>query len=252
MKTNRVQIGNATLYLGDCFKVLPKLDVVCDAIITDPPFGITNCPWDKPIPLDAFWNMIECRAKQSANYVFFGSGKFIVDLICSKRKWYRYDMIWVKSKKCGFLNANLMPMRSHESILVFIRPGFVKKAVYNPQKLPGGRVRIQTTNHRSSVYRDSGEYTHVSDGSLHPCSVLYFKSEAGHHSTQKPVALMEHLVKSYSKENEIILDPFMGSGSTGVAAINTGRKFIGIEKNAEYFDIACKRIAEAYAERKDM
>jgi len=246
MKIKQIKIGNATLYLGDSFSILPKLTMKADAVISDPPFGITSCKWDKPIPLDTLWEMLDRCTKQSANFVLFGASKFTVDLIISNRKWYRYDLIWVKSKKCGFLNANLQPMRSHESILVFGRPGFQRASTYNPQKTPGGRVRITTRNHKSTVYKNKGEFTHVSDGMQHPCSVLYFDSEFGQHSTQKPVALMEYLIKSYSKGNNVILDPFMGSGSTGVAAINTGRMFIGIEKDTEFFDIAVERIKKAH------
>ena len=241
----KVEIGNATLYCGDSFDILPMLDVVADAVISDPPFGITNCKWDKPIPLNTFWNMIEPRTKQSANYVLFGCGGFTTDLIISKRKWHRYDMIWVKSKKCGFLNANLMPMRNHESILVFGRPGYRKASTYRPQKTLGGRERITIRNHKSTVYKNKGEFTHVSDGLQHPSSVLYFQSEFGQHSTQKPIPLMEHLIKSYSNEGETVLDCFMGSGSTGVAAINTGRRFIGIERDEDIFNTAIERIRKA-------
>ena len=167
----------------------------------------------------------------------------------SRRDWYRYDMIWQKSKKCGFLNANLQPMRSHESILIFNRPGFFKGSTYNPQKTEGGKAGIKTTNNCSSVYRDTGKYTHVSDGFQHPGSILSFKSEFGDHPTQKPVGLMEWLIKSFTNDKDILLDPFMGSGSTGVAAINTGRQFIGIEREQQYFDIALRRIVEAHEKR---
>jgi len=228
------------------------MNVTFDAVISDPPFGITDCDWDCSIPLDSFWNMVDGHTKQSANFVLFGCNKFTVDLVNSKRKWYRYDLVWQKSKKVGFLNANLMPMRSHESILVFIRPGFFKAATYNPQKTPGGRKPgVKTINHRSNVYRDQGEYTHVSDGTVHPCSVLTFNSEFGQHPTQKPLALMDFLVKSYTNEKDIVIDPFMGSGTTGVACVKAGRKFIGIERKKEYFDFACERIEKAYAEYKN-
>ena len=108
MKMDRIKIGTATLYHDDCFSVLPKLDVESDAVISDPPFGSTDCDWDCAIPLDSFWAMVEGHTKQSANVVLFGCGKFTVDLVNSKRKWYRYDLVWQKSKKCGFLNANLI------------------------------------------------------------------------------------------------------------------------------------------------
>ena len=131
-------------------------------------------------------------------------------------------------------------------------PGFVREATYHPHKAPGGRVGIKTRNHRSSVYRDRGEYAHTSDGTLHPGSVLCFKSEFGQHPTQKPVALMERLVKTYSNEGTTVLDMFMGSGSTAVACAMHNRRFIGIEREAKFFDIAVQRVERAYAERKDM
>ena len=116
-----------------------------------------------------------------------------------------------------------MPMRNHEQILVFGRPGYRKHTTYIAQKSLGGKVGVKTTNHKSSVYRDTGEYTHVSDGTLHPGSVLYFKSESGYHPTQKPVLLMEFLINSYTNENEVVLDPFMGSCSTGIATLVSQR-----------------------------
>ena len=254
MRAKRVTIGNAVLFHGDCFNVLPKLDIIADAVISDPPFGMTNCDWDCAIPLDTFWSMVEGLTKQSANFILFGCGKFTVDLINSRRKWFRYDLIWQKNNKVGFLNANLMPMRNHESILVFNRPGFFKAATYNPQKTLGGRAGIKTTNHRSSVYRDQGEYTHVSDGMQHPCSILNFKGEKnrGLHPTLKPVELMEWLILSFTNEGDTVVDPFMGSGTTGVACLNTGRAFIGIERDKRYFDIACERIERTYRQGNDM
>ena len=139
-------------------------------------------------------------------------------------------------------------MRSHETILVFGRPNHRAAATYNPQKLPGGRAGTKVTNHKSSVYQNKGKYTHISDGTQHPGSVLYFKNDTDpDHPTQKPVALMEWLVQSYTNKNDLVLDMFMGSGSTGVACARTGRRFIGIERDKKFFDIACQRIAEAYA-----
>jgi site-specific DNA-methyltransferase (adenine-specific) len=241
-------MGNATLYLGDCFSILPKLDVHADARISDMPYGVTACRWDKPVPLDTFWSMVDGLTIPTANFVLFGCGRFSHKLYNSNPDWFRYELIWQKTKKVGFFNANLQPMRNHESILIFGRPGFQKASIYNAQKTASGKVYSKIISRRSNIYRDNGEYVHVSDGFQHPCSVLSFASERGQHPTQKPILLMEHLVKSYSNEGDVILDPFIGSGSTGVAAINSGRKFIGIEQNEMYFDIACERIKKAYAE----
>ena len=109
-------IGDCTLYCGDCFAILPKLDVTASAVISDPPFGITACDWDTAFSLAHFWDLADCRTKPTANFVLFGLGKFAVDLIASKYRWYRYDLIWAKNNKVGFLNANRMPMRNHEQI----------------------------------------------------------------------------------------------------------------------------------------
>jgi len=248
----RITIGNCTLFCGDCFEILPHLKIKADALISDPPFGITACEWDVAFPLDRFWEMVKRKAKPSANFVLFGCSKFAVDLINGNDKWYRYDLIWHKNNKVGFLNANKMPLRNHESIMVFGQPGFRDAATYNPQKSPGGRAGIKRNNLRGGIYTCQGRYTSVSDGTLHPCSVLPFDSEKskrlGQHPTQKPLALMEFLVKSYTNEGDIIIDPFMGSGTTGVAALQSSRQFIGIEKEQQYFDIACKRIEQSYAE----
>ena len=250
MGTEQVTIGNTTLYCGDCFSVLPKLGMEADAIITDPPFNCTNCKWDVPLPLDKFWTLMESQTKLSANYCLFATMRFAVDLINSRRKWFRYDLVWQKSKKCGFLNTGLMPMRNHESILVFGRPGFKTGATYNPIKSVGGRAGVRKTKRRGGVYRSVDGIEKYYDGKQHPCSVLPFRSEKdkGLHPTLKPIGLMEWIVRTYTDENDVVLDCFMGSGSTGVACVKAGRRFVGIEQDKKYFDIACKRIEKAHVE----
>ena len=226
--------------------------MVADAVISDMPFGVTDCSWDIAPPLELFWTMVEERVKPSANFVLFGCGRFTVDLVNSRRKWFRYDLIWQKNKKCGFLNANLMPMRNHESILVFGQPGYQRTSVYNPQKVSGGRVGVRRTKRRGGVYREIEGGAKFYDGMQHPCSILHFKNETGQHPTQKPVDLMEWLIRSYTNEGDTVIDMFAGSGSTGVAAINTDRRFVGIEMNEDYFNTAVQRIKQAHNERKTM
>jgi len=244
-------IGNCLLYHGDCFDILPKLDVQADAVISDPPFGITDCDWDILLPFARFWDMIACRSKPTANFVLFGCGKFTVDLINAKYLWYRYDLVWAKNNKVGFLLANKMPMRNHESVLLFGRPGYQESATYNPQKTPGGRVFTDKKRVRSGGVYPASTYTSESDGTFHPCTVLSFDHDRQNnqkalnlHPTQKPLALMEWLVKSYTNEEDTVIDPFMGSGTTGVACAMHNRRFIGIEQNEEYFETAVKRIYE--------
>ena len=166
----------------------------------------------------------------------------------SNRKWYRYDWVWQKNNKVGFPNAKKQPMRNHESILVFAQPGYKNQATYHPQKEPGGRkAGIVSKNNTNNVYRLEGSYTGMSDGMLHPGSVLFFKhdrgnNQKGYHPTMKPLALMEFLIRSYSNEGDLVIDPFMGSGTTGLACSRLNRKFIGIEMEPEYFDMAIERI----------
>jgi DNA modification methylase len=218
----KITIGNCELYLGDCLEILPQLDIVADAIITDPPYGITNHSWDQPPALDQMWRLFESKTKQNANFVMFSCGGFTIDLINARRNWFRYDLCWAKSNRTGFLNSGLQPLRAHENILVFGRPGFQKAATYNP-------IKATTL----------------------PISVLAFDRDAKRpeqclHPTMKPLRLTGYLPHLYSNENDLVIDPFMGSGTTGDAALRLNRRFIGIEREEKFFDIACRRIAEAH------
>ena len=242
-------INNCTLFHGNCFDILPKLDVVADAVISDPPFGITEADWDKAPPLDTMWTLLDAKTKPTANFVMFGCGKFSINLVNSKYRWYRYDLIWVKNNKVGFLNANTQPMRSHEQILVFGRSGFRAAATYQPVKTPGGRAFTTRTRTRQGGVYPASTYMSESDGMRHPCSVLSFDNDRGNnqtglslHPTQKPLALMEWLVRTYTNEGDVVLDPFMGSGTTGVACAKLNRRFIGIERESNFFEMAADRI----------
>jgi site-specific DNA-methyltransferase (adenine-specific) len=255
-KIESVTIGNTTLYCGDCMEVLGELELHADAVITDPPYGITACDWDVVPQLNLFWEMLERQTRQSANYVVFGSGKFGVDLINSRYTWYRYDLIWQKNKPKGFLNASNQPMRSHESIFVFGRSSI--KKTYNAQKRTGGRKRIinRERKTKSGIYGDCPTHIENSDGTLHPGSILQFNTDGNgkninFHPTQKPLALMGWLVQTYTNVGDVVVDPYMGSGTTGVACVNWARHFIGIEKETKYFDAACKRIEKAVSEYKE-
>jgi site-specific DNA-methyltransferase (adenine-specific) len=246
-KVKTVKIGNCTLYCGNSYSILPKLKIEADAIISDPPYGITTCDWDQTLQLPMFWDMVNDNLKLSANIVLFAAGHFMIDLINSKYRWYRYDLVWVKNNKVGFLNANKQPLRAHEHVLIFGRTGERANATYNPVKKEGGDSYTRRHNaDKNSVY-PARSYTTISDGRRHPSSVLNFKSDQNSlklHPTLKPLALMEFLVSSYSNKNDIIIDPFMGSGTTGIACQKLGRRFIGIEKEEQFFDIAVNRIKE--------
>jgi site-specific DNA-methyltransferase (adenine-specific) len=244
-KNKTVQIGNCTLISGNSYDILPTLNIKADSVITDPPYGITACEWDEDIMLPLFWDIIDRSAKPSANFVFFAAGRFLVDLVNSKYRWYRYDLVWVKNNKIGFLNSGKQPMRSHEHILLFGRNGEKSGTTYNPIKSEG-KPYTRVHHNENSVY-PARSYVTKSDGKRHPGSVLNFKSDKDIlkiHPTLKPLKLMEYLVTTYTNKNDTVIDPFMGSGTTGVACRKLGRKFIGIEKEKKYFDVAVERIKE--------
>jgi site-specific DNA-methyltransferase (adenine-specific) len=246
-----VTIGECTLIRGDCFDVLPKLDgVKCDAVITDTPMEITDCAWDIKPPLESMWNLLDARTKPTANFVLFGCGRFSFELVQSKMEWFRYDLIWQKNVVAGFLNANLMPLRNFMSIFIFGRPGTQKQATYNPIKVfdkknVGKRIGGGLGETRA-VYNRAERMVFYSDGWMHPRSILPFDSDnqgiAKEHPCQKPVALMEWLIRTYANVGETVLDPFMSSASTAIACLKTGRRFIGIEKDPEFFDTAVQRL----------
>jgi site-specific DNA-methyltransferase (adenine-specific) len=246
---------SAVIYHGDCFDILPELSVTADSIISDIPYGVTACEWDIAPPLDQMWSLFEAKSKENANFVLFACGGFAVDLINSRRKNFRYDLVFAKSNRTGFLNASLQPLRAHENIFVFGRPGFMNVATYNAVKTSGsGRPRVSRAKARKAggVYPASHEgHTTISDGSTNPISVLAFDRDNNlpdwcAHPTQKPMRLLGYLTMMYTNVGDVILDPFMGSGTTGEAALLLNRRFIGIEKNREFFDISCRRLEEIH------
>ena len=244
------------LYNEDCLVGMKKIpDGTVDAIICDPPFGTTDSSFDVRLPLEKMWAEFNRVTKQNAAIVLFSQLPFAVDLINANRKMFRYEWVWEKSLACGFFNANKMPLRAHENILVFYR----RLPTYNPQFRTGkaySRAHMDAAG--GGVYRKRKGAITVNDGShYYPRDVVKFtsvqslrKTEPRYHPTQKPIALMKFLVETYTNECEFILDATMGSGSTGVAAVSCGRKFIGFEKEKNFFDISCKRIAEAIAKRE--
>ena len=256
----KVTIGNAELYCGDCFEILQTLaDESIDACISDPPYAAvsfngkcTACEWDKPIPLPEFWQLLERKTKPTANTVLFCNMKFAYDLIDTNIKNFRYDLVWCKNHRVGFMNAAKMPLRAHELILVFGRQGYRDASTYNPVKTPGGRPVVrQGIRRKGGVYpaqEEAEASVTVGDGLRYPNSLLAFTHDRENnqkglnfHPTAKPLLLMAYLTYTYSNEGDTVLDCFMGSGTTGIAATKLGRKFIGIEQNPEYFAIACQR-----------
>lgn len=250
-------IGNTTLYLGDCLGVLPTLpDNSVDLVLTDLPYGCLNkgnkhALWDKEIHLDALWVELLRVAKPNAAIVLFGQGLFSAKLMMSQPKLYRYSLVWDKVRTTGFLNANKMPLRQHEDILVFYR----KLPTYNPQM-----IKSDTKVHRGGRNKTDRCYGRsiIAESSYHnekyPTSVLAFKvmygTERKYHPTEKPISLLEYLIHTYTNEGDCVLDCTMGSGSTMVACANTNRRGIGIELMSEYYDIAVKRVKNATAQPK--
>lgn len=251
----KIQIGDCTLILGDCLDVMAKARDSVDMVLCDPPYGTTACKWDSVIPLDLMWAHLNRLNKETGAFVFTASQPFTSLLGGSNLTNLKYDWTWVKTRATGHLNAKKMPMKNKEDILVFYR----NPCTYNPQ----GVVECdrEVWNSKSDSLRGKGTdpTSTVSGGIQHkaykqsqtnyPRQTIEIKSEgATVHPTQKPVALMEYLIKTYTNEGETVLDFTMGSGTTGVACVNTGRKFIGIEKDENYFNIAVERIKKAHEE----
>lgn len=236
------------LHLGDCLEVMPKLaDGSIAAIVTDLPYGSTACRWDKVVPLEPFWEQVRRLLVPRGAVVTTSCQPFTTTLIQSNREWFKYCWVWDKVGCVGFLNAKVRPLARHEDIVVFHR----KRFVYNPQMRSGfARLKGGKIDKQDQVYGKHACESTESD-LYYPTSVLQVSnaSKADRiHPTQKPVALMEYLVRTYTNEGDTVLDPCMGSGTTGVACIRARRSFIGIEVDAEYFQIAKDRIDKALAE----
>ena len=250
------KIENITLYKGDCLKILPTLtDGSVDCIITDLPYSVLNksnpsAKWDNEIDMQKMWKQIWRVLKSNGACILFGQGLFSAKLMMSDPKNYRYTLIWDKRRISGFLNANRMPLRQHEDILVFYR----KLPTYNPQmtKCEPHERNHPRGNDPKLNNRCYGNFkalpTYISD-EKHPTSIISIPK--GHikgkfyHPTEKPVALLEWLIKTFTNEGDMVLDFTMGSGSTMVACVNTGRRGIGIELMDEYYDISVKRVKDA-------
>lgn len=232
---------------GDCLKLMKDIPAESvDLILCDPPYGTTDCSWDSVLPFDQLWAEYNRLLKHDGAAVLFAAQPFTTQLIQSNRKNFRYCWYWLKNQPTGFTFARYQPMRKIEDICVFYR----KHGTYNPQGLQVVRnakpVRKRPPQ-RDGVYKmDTLMHEYTPQFKNYPKNVLQFDTERGLHPTQKPVPLLEYLVKTYTNEGDTVLDNCMGSGSTGVAVKQVGgRHFIGIEQNKIYFDIAQQRIEEA-------
>lgn len=235
------------LYKGDCLEVMKQIpSESIDAIITDPPYGTTACKWDSVISFEPMWEQLNRIIKPNGAIVLFGSEPFSSALRMSNIKNYKYDVIWQKNNFTGFLRAKKAPLKAHEVISVFCN----EAENYYPQKwfirdeFIDKRKTLNNTKIKDGILKNIKRVRKADDGTRYPTSIIQFahKPNKNIHPTQKPVALMEYLIKTYTNENETVLDFTMGSGTTGVAAKNLNRNFIGIEQDEKYFKIASERI----------
>ena len=236
---------NIELYNGDCLELMNNIpDKSIDMILCDLPYGATRCKWDVIIPFEPLWEQYNRIIKDNGAIVLTATQPFTSKIVLSNIKGFKHEWIWQKEQGVGFQIAKYRPLQEHESVLVFTANG--EKVNYYPIKEKIGKIKkikrngnngnsesspLKYSDNRVSIYTEK-----------YPTSIKKFKRDKGLHPTQKPVALLEYLIKTYTKENEIVLDNCMGSGSTGVACLNTNRKFIGIEQDDKYFEIAYNRI----------
>ena len=224
-------------------------DKFIDMILCDLPYGTTKNKWDTIIPIEILWEQYERIIKDNGAIVLFGQDKFTAKMMLSNEKLHRYNLIWQKTTPTGFLNAKRMPMRTHEDIMIFYK----KLPTYNPQKTTGHQRKVSKAEHKTDCIKTSnyGEHNLSTYDSTerYPTSILTFKTDkqkCSLHPTQKPVALCEYLIRTYTNEGDLVLDNCMGSGTTAVACLNTGRSYVGFENDEEYFRIANERIGDLH------
>ncbi len=255
------------LYLGDCLEVMKEIpDASVDLILADLPYGTTKCKWDVVIPFEPLWNEYKRILKPLGSVVLTASQPFTSILINSNLSWYKYNWIWKKNKTTGFLLANYRPMKQTEDVVVFSPGGAAAASIntgnmtYNPQGLVPKKVKKVNSEARLGKMLNQKHHLGPNNKLIHateysqeytnyPVEIIEFGIENDTiHPTQKPITLMEYLIKTYSNEGEVVLDNVMGSGTTGIAALKTGRKFIGIEMDKKYFELSKTRIEKAFSD----
>ena len=236
---------------GDCLELMKQIpDKSVDMILCDLPYGITACKWDSIIPFDKLWEQYKRIVKDNGAIALFGSEPFSTKLRASNLSMFRYDIVWDKTRGSNFANARKQPMKSHEIISIFYK----HLPRYNPQFWYAKPYKTTTKVRSKEIegLRGRGSVATIctstisEDGRRYPLSIVSFPRDGSRiHPTQKPVALCEYLIKTYTNEGETVLDNCMGSGTTGVACVNTDRNFIGIELDDHYFEVATERINQA-------
>lgn len=238
---------NLWLMQGNCLERMKEIPDECiDLILTDPPYGTTACKWDSVLPLEPMWDQLRRVIKPNGVIIMTAAQPFTSILVCSNLDMFKYDWVWEKPSAKGHLNAKKQPMRAHESVLVFYK----KQPTYNPIMTDGHvrKVSFKRKTLSSNVYNKNTSDTSYDSTKRYPRSVQLIKQDtqkSSLHPTQKPVELMEYMIKTYTDEGETVLDFTMGSGTTGIACVNTGRKFVGIELDGDYFNVAKERIMDS-------
>ena len=244
------------IYLGDCLDRMTEIeDNSVDLILTDLPYGVTNHKSDIIIPFEPLWEQYKRVLKPNGVVALFAQGIFYVDLVCSNREWFKYDLVWDKILTTGFLNANKMPLRSHEQIAIF----YNGIPTYNPQKTEGKPLHSKGTAYKTkeSVNNNYGDYEvldcDTTNTEKFPKSILTFQKphpSVAQHRTEKSIPLLEWLIKTYTNKGEVVLDSCCGSGTTCIACMNTKRNYIGIEKDAEIYERAKKRLCRENVKKR--
>ena len=233
------------LHLGDCLEVMKSIPAgSVDLVLCDPPYGTTACKWDSIIPLEPMWEQLKRIIKPNGAIVMTASQPFTTTLIASNMKMFKYCWVWKKPQGVDPFMAKIRPLNNTEDIVVFSKG----RTAYNPQMAAGKAYHVvRDKKPRKMEITDTNmvQTETINNGTRLPTRVLEFNQERGYHPTQKPVALMEYLIRTYTNEGDIVMDNCMGSGTTGVACMNAGRRFIGIEMDAGYFQVAQGRIMEA-------
>lgn len=241
-------IEDSVIYNEDCLVGMKRIaDESIDMILCDLPYGTTACRWDEVIPFEPLWEAYRRIIKPNGAIVLTASQPFTSRLVSSNYEMFRYEWIWEKEQGVNFLQAKKQPMKVHENILIFSRGQTVYHPIMTEGKpyISGKGTSGEVTNHVVKVQT-------VNEGKRYPKSVQRFNRQTGLHPTQKPVPLFEYLIQTYTSEGDIVLDNCMGSGTTAIACINTGRRYIGFESDAKYYEIAMQRVAETVENRGDL